>query len=125
MEGVSGGSLSDRAPSKDFSEALFSERSGRSENPVEKAMPPPVLTQAEMQAAWQRREYASNFIRVYMGINGKDPRDTEVVRHLECQRYSNVVSWIIPDDHFKDDELTRKGIRLVDQDNANILLGDL
>lgn len=52
-------------------------------------------------------------------MNGSEPSDVKLVRHLECQGQSNGISWIIPDDHFKAVELARRGLRLVESDNAN------
>lgn len=49
IEGVSGDYLSNWAPSKDPSEALFSEKAGADESFVEKPPPPSILNEAEIK----------------------------------------------------------------------------
>ena len=52
-------------------------------------------------------------------MTGHVPSDDEITSHLGYQGKSNVVSWIKPDNHFKDDDLARKGIQLVELNSAN------
>ena len=65
------------------------------------------------------REHADNFVWFYRGRNGYGHSDVEIASHLEYMGMSNVVPWIRPDDHFKVDELTHKGNRLIEPYNAN------
>lgn len=50
-------------------------------------------------------------------MNGRETNVVEIVSHLEYWGKSNNVSLIRPDDHFKVDELARKGISLFKLDN--------
>lgn len=50
------------------------------------------------------------FVKVYQGATCHEPSDVEITHHLECQGQSNIVSWIGLSDHYKANELARKGL---------------
>lgn len=55
-------------------------------------------------------------------MNGREPNDNEIIRHLECRGKYNNVSWISHDDHFKADELSQRGLRLIETNNAKDII---
>lgn len=66
MEGLSGDSLLNEAPSRDPSEALFSKKNDGDESFIDKLLPPSILTKDEINVACQRREHTDNLVRLYM-----------------------------------------------------------
>lgn len=60
-----GDSLSEGVPSRDPSKALFSEKADGGESSVEKSLPPPILTEVEIEASHERRECVDRFFRMY------------------------------------------------------------
>lgn len=119
MEGVSRDSFFKRHSSSDSSKALFSGKVGGGKDHIEKQMPPLVLTKVEIEGARKMREHAGDFVQIYQGMNGYKPSVAKIGSHLGYRGKSNDVSWIRLGDHFKEDGLVQKGIRLVDLDNAN------
>src|SRR4051812_4195274 len=94
MERASGWSLSDEALYRNSSKALFSEKTDRGENLVERLVPPLVLNKAEIEVVRQRRECVDSFVHLYRQKSCREPNDVEIARHLECKWESNTVSWI-------------------------------
>ncbi|CAI8587943.1 unnamed protein product [Vicia faba] len=92
MEGLSGESLSDEVISRGSPETLFSAKSDEGENLVERPMPSHVLTMVEIEAACQRGECASRFVRTYREVTVHDSSDNEISRHMEFQGQYDVVS---------------------------------
>lgn len=76
-------------------------------------MPPPILTEAEIEVSQQIRECVRKFVQLDRGMNGREPIYGEIANHLDYLGKYKVVSWIRSNDHLKVDELAQKGIRLV------------
>lgn len=64
----------------------------------------------EIEAFHKRMEHAISFIWIYRRTSGREPNVAKIAHHLECRGESNIVLWISPDDHYKADELVRKGL---------------
>lgn len=82
-------------------------------------MPLLVLTETVVENAPHWREHTGIFLKAYMGAIGYKPSYIEITCHLECMEQSNIVSWITASDHYKADELARRGLQLVKSTNTN------
>lgn len=59
-------------------------------------MPPPVLTEEEIQVIQRMIEHVDVFIKLSLRTIGHRPSDDEVKAHLYSQGRSDMVSWITP-----------------------------
>lgn len=114
MEEMHGDSTRERDSSSDSLKAPLLVNSNGGEDSIENRCFSPVLTELEIKAVQQRREHVGKFVWLYRGRNGHEPNDARIKIHLEYWGMSNVVSWMDPGNHFKANELDRKGIRSVE-----------
>lgn len=82
-------------------------------------MPSLVITEEEIQVAPLRREHVDSFVQTYQLSIGHDPSDADIALHLECERKHDDVSWINLIDHYRDDVLAHKGVRLIEYANLS------
>lgn len=56
------------------------------------------------------KECVDDFAQVYQRAHNREPIDVEIMTHMEYWGRSGVVSWVKPEEHFKVDELFRRGM---------------
>lgn len=72
-----------------------------------------------MQPAKLIRECVGDLIQIYRKTYNRDPSDSEIKTHMKHMGRPTVASWPKPDEHFKVDELSRKGVTLVESTNMS------
>lgn len=66
-------------------------------------MPPPILSEEEIQDNKQMREFVDDFIQLYIRTNNRETNNTEARTHLDLLGRSDIIYYIIPDEHSKAD----------------------
>lgn len=76
------------------------------------------MTEEEIKANKWTRELTDDSVPLYLRTNYREPSHVEVRIHLELRGWSDIVSWIMPDEHSKVNYMALRGVTLVELDDA-------